>query len=149
MLQVLQCITNNSIKHQSFIYSQLNVKTVLFQTLQFSISIKLSSTCPIDRTQSAATTLSQSEPGSNGNEGVLCIPQCSSIMGASLSDCLVSYTGHSSGESYPQQRYSQCILKPQPNGARLKKRVRWSKGKREDKAEENRWRRKARKKKRK
>ena len=37
--QVLQCITNNSIKHQSFIYTQLNDQTVLFQTIQFSISL--------------------------------------------------------------------------------------------------------------
>ena len=29
--QLLLCITNNSIKHQSFVYTQLNVKTVLFQ----------------------------------------------------------------------------------------------------------------------
>ena len=36
--QVLLCITNNSIKHQSFIYSQLNDETVLFLTIQFSIS---------------------------------------------------------------------------------------------------------------
>ena len=37
----------------------------------------------------------QSGPGSNGNEGVLCIPQTSSIAGTSPSDCLVSYPGHS------------------------------------------------------
>ena len=36
--QVLLCITNNSIKHQSFVYTQLNVKTVLFTTIQFCIS---------------------------------------------------------------------------------------------------------------
>ena len=36
--QVLSCITNNSIKHQSFVYTQLNDQTVLFQTIQFSIS---------------------------------------------------------------------------------------------------------------
>ena len=36
--QVLLCITNNSIKHQSFAYIQLNDQTVLFQTIQFSIS---------------------------------------------------------------------------------------------------------------
>ena len=35
--QVLLCITNNSIKHQPFIYTQLNDQTVLFQTIQFSI----------------------------------------------------------------------------------------------------------------
>ena len=37
-LQVLLCITNNSIKHQSFVHTQLNDQTVLFQTIQFSIS---------------------------------------------------------------------------------------------------------------
>ena len=36
--QVLLCITNNSIKNQSFVYAQLNNRTVLFQTIQFSIS---------------------------------------------------------------------------------------------------------------
>ena len=39
--------------------------------------------------------MGQSEPGSNGNEGVRCIPQSSSITGTSPSDCLVSYPGHS------------------------------------------------------
>ena len=38
-LQVFLRITNNLIKHQSFIYTQLNVKTVLFKAIQFSISI--------------------------------------------------------------------------------------------------------------
>ena len=32
------CITNNSIKHQSFVYTELNIKTVLFQTKQFSLN---------------------------------------------------------------------------------------------------------------
>ena len=35
--------TNNSTEHQSFIYTQLNVKTVLFQIIQFSISTLFSS----------------------------------------------------------------------------------------------------------
>ena len=35
--QVLLCITNNSMKHQSFV-SELNDQIVLFQTIQFSIS---------------------------------------------------------------------------------------------------------------
>ena len=50
---------------------------------------------PIDRTLSGATTLGQSGPGSDGNEGVLHIPQSYNITGPSLSDCLASYTGHS------------------------------------------------------
>ena len=36
--QVLLCITNNLIKHQSFIYTHLNDQTVLFQTIHHSIS---------------------------------------------------------------------------------------------------------------
>ena len=45
-------------------------------------------------------TLSQSGPGSNDNEGLLHNPK-RSRSGASPSDCLVSYPGHSLGESYP------------------------------------------------
>ena len=50
-------------------------KIVLFQTILFSISTQFSSIWPIDRTLSGATTPGQSGPGSDGNEGVLCIPQ--------------------------------------------------------------------------
>ena len=53
---------------------------------------------------SGATTLGQSGPGSNGNEGVLCIHQSASITGTSPSDCLVSYPGYSLGESYPSEK---------------------------------------------
>ena len=70
---------------------ELNVKTVLFQTIQFSVSTKFSFIRPIDRTLSGATRPGQSGPGSDGNEGVLRIPQSSSITEASPSDCLVSY----------------------------------------------------------
>ena len=35
---VLLCTTFNSIIHQPFVYTQLNVKTVLLQTIQFSMS---------------------------------------------------------------------------------------------------------------
>ena len=42
-----------------------------------------------------------SGPGSDGNEGVLHIPQSSSITGTLPSDCLAPYTGHSLRESYP------------------------------------------------
>ena len=75
-------------------------KTFIFQviqfnqTVQFSISMQFSSIEPIDRALSGVTILSQSGPGSNGNEGVLCIPQSSSTAGTSPSDCLVSYPRH-------------------------------------------------------
>ena len=72
----------------------LNIKSVLFQTIQFSISTQFNSICPIDRTLQGATILSQSEPGSEGNEGVLRIPQSSCISGISISDGLLSYSGH-------------------------------------------------------
>ena len=56
----------------------------------------------MDNTPLGATIPGQNGPGSNVNEGVLCIPQSSSITGISSSNCLVSYPGHSLGwrESY-------------------------------------------------
>ena len=42
---------------------------------------------------SGATTPFHSEPGSDGNDGVLRIPQSSSIAGTSTSDCFVSCLG--------------------------------------------------------
>ena len=48
----------------------------------------------IDRTLSDATTLRQSGPGSNSNEGIIYISQSSSITGISPSDYLASYLGH-------------------------------------------------------
>ena len=66
------------------------------------------------------TVPSLSGPGSNRNEGVLRIPQSSSITGTSPSDCLVSYPGHSliggGGCLTPLQGSSRCILQPQPTG---------------------------------
>ena len=47
----------------------------------------------MDRALSEATIPGQSGPGSNGNEGVLCIPQSSSITGTSQSDRLVTNPG--------------------------------------------------------
>ena len=67
----------------------LNVKTVVFKIIQFSISTQFISIRPIDRTLSDVTTLDQSGPGSDGYEGVLCIPQSSGVTGAPPSDCLV------------------------------------------------------------
>ena len=58
------------------------------------------SVSPIDRVLSGATIPSQSGPGCNDNEGVLHILKSSSITGASPSDCLVSYLGHSLRRSY-------------------------------------------------
>ena len=54
-----------------------------------------SSSWTIDWTLSGATTSSQSGLGNDGDEGVICIPQSSSITGASSSGRLVSCPGHS------------------------------------------------------
>ena len=94
----------------------LYIQTVLFPTILFSISTQFSSFWPIDKILSGVTILGQSGPGSDGNKGALCIPQSSSIIGAWPSDCLVSYPGHSLGGFTPLQRWSWCILQPQPIG---------------------------------
>ena len=56
---------------------------------------------PIDRTLSGATTPGHSELWSDGNEGLFCILQISSVTGTSPSDCFVSNVGHSLEKSYP------------------------------------------------
>ena len=62
----------------------------------------------------------QSGPGSNGNEGVLCIPQIPSITGTPPSDCLMLYLGHSLGGSCPsaemQSVYSTAPADRATNG---------------------------------
>ena len=52
----------------------------------------------IDRTLSGATIPDQSGPGSDGNEGLLNIPQSSSFPGISPTDRFVSYPGHTLGD---------------------------------------------------
>ena len=76
-------------------------KTVLYQTIQFSISTQFSSIWPIDRSLSDAITLGLSGHGSDGNVGVLRIPQNSSITGTLPSGCLASYQYTRLGGSYP------------------------------------------------
>ena len=63
-----------------FFRTQLNIKTILFQKIYLSISTHFSSIRPIDRALSGSTTLDQSGPGSDGNEGVLHTPQSSTLM---------------------------------------------------------------------
>ena len=120
------------------------LKTVPFQIIQFSITMQfkckyglifknisissysvqsnnsdqhnhaVSSIQPIDRALSGATTPCQRRARSHGNEGVLRIPQISSITGTSPSDCLESYIQDSRWVGLtPLQRCSSCILLPQ------------------------------------
>ena len=57
-----------------------NVKTALFQEIQFSISSQFSSIWPIDRTLSGATTPGHNEPESDGNDGVRHIPKAPALL---------------------------------------------------------------------
>ena len=121
--QVLPCITNNSFKYESYVYTQLNVKTVLFQTLQiimspfFILNLNTKQFYLTHRIISGATIPDQSGPGSDGYEGILRFSQSSSITGASPSNCLMSYLEYSwSRGCTPLQRCSWRILQPQPSG---------------------------------
>ena len=60
-----------------------------------------SSIWTINRTLSGATTAGQRVAGSDGNEGIFCFLQISSITENSSSDCFVSYPGNSLGVSSP------------------------------------------------
>ena len=91
-------ILNNSVLHTYTVYMS---KAVLFQAIQFNIRTHFSSIWLRHRNLSGATNLGHSEPGSDCNKEFLGIPQTSCINGDSLSDFLVSYQGHSLGESYP------------------------------------------------
>ena len=65
----------------SFSYVRnLNVKTVLFKVIQFSICTQFSSIWPIDKALSGATTPSQGGPGSDGNKELFRIPQTPALL---------------------------------------------------------------------
>ena len=72
--------------------------------------MQFSSIWPVDSNLSGATTSGQSEPGRDGNEGVLHIPQSSTITGTLTSDCLISYVGHSLGEDLPLCRDAVVVF---------------------------------------
>ena len=56
---------------------------------------------------------------SDDNEGVLCIPQSSSITGTSTTNCLVSYPGYSLGESYLSAEKQSVYFTDPANWAKL------------------------------
>ena len=93
-------------------------KTIVFQTIQFSISAHFSSIWLIVRALSDTTTPRHSGPEGDGYEGVLCIPQSSSsITGTSPSDCLMYIRTLIGGRVLtPIQMSSWYILLPQSAG---------------------------------
>ena len=111
-LQVFLCIPNNSV-----IISMLNEKSSSISK-KFNLAYVMSANqfkCESSIWSMAwslsGTTQAQSRLESDGNEGVLCIPQSSSITGASPSDCLVSYPSLT-----PLHRCIRCIPQPQSTG---------------------------------
>ena len=106
---------SNSIKHQSFGYTELNDQTILFLIVQFCISHLFAHSLNIKQFYLTHPIRCYSEAGSDSNEGVLRIPQISGITGVSSSDCLASYPGHLLvGGSYPsvemQSAYSTTLI---------------------------------------
>ena len=97
----MRCFVHAVKWFQLLLYSSHKLTSVICLHIVCSIWL-------IDRTLSGATNMGQSGPGSNGKEGVFYIPQTSKT-GASPSDGLMSYLGHS-------QRYSRCVLQPQLTG---------------------------------
>ena len=81
MVPGIVCITNNSIKHQSFVYIQLNHQTVLFLTIQFSInhlfalSLNVNSILPIDRTHQVLPLLAREDLGAIVMKGYSAFPR--------------------------------------------------------------------------
>ena len=70
-------------------YGLIVKKTFLFQSIQFTQTIQFSISMLLVLFNYSITA-GQSEPGSDGNEGVLRIYKSSSTVGMSPSDCLVS-----------------------------------------------------------
>ena len=108
LLRLVGCL---SLWHINF-SRLLKPNSVFIQTILFSISTHFCSILPINRTLSGTTTPGLSGPGSDGNEGVLCISRSSSITGSSPSDCLVSYPGHFLGECSKIFQSYQPMLNP-------------------------------------
>ena len=123
-LQILLFNTNYFIQHYSFVYTQLNGSKYYYVSL--TIQLNTSHLFPHnlnvkkfyltqDKTLSDATTLGQSGPKSNCNEGILHISQSSCITGASPSDCLESYAGHSLGVRFYFSAEIQSVYSTAPS----------------------------------
>ena len=65
---------------------------------------------------SGTTSSGQRGPKTDGNDGVVPIPQSSKNTGVSQSNCLMSYTGRSFGKFLPSAETPQCILEVRPTG---------------------------------
>ena len=126
MFQVLLCITNNSIQHQSFVSTPLSDQTLLFQAIQFSLrhlfalSLNVKQFYLIYREEPIRCNLSRPELIWERWQwkGTSHSPKLQHYW--SLTIFFLSYPGNSLWVGLtPLQRCSQCIVQPQPthNGA--------------------------------
>ena len=102
------CITNNLIKHQSFVYTQLNNLTTLFLRIQLSISHLFALYLnvkqfylnhrwdPIRCNHSRPVNL-----GVMAMKGYSAFPKAPALLELHHQIVRISYPGHSLGDSYP------------------------------------------------
>ena len=88
-------------------------KTVLFQTIQFSISIQFSFIWPIDRTLSSTSTPGQVDQGAMAMNGYSIFPKAPTLLKPRHEIVWVSYPGHSLEESYHSAEM-QSVSSPIP-----------------------------------
>ena len=93
-----------------FLFTQLNVKTVLFQTIRVSISTPFSSIWPIDRTLSGAT---EADLEVMATKGYSAFPKAPTLPEP---QCHIQDTHRVGGGLTPLQRCCRCFLKPWPTG---------------------------------
>ena len=134
-IDINSSISNNSVKHKYsffFVYTQLNVKTSLFQTIQFSIgkqfkwqkqfyfkqfslaSVQLSSIWLLDRTLSGATTLGRVDLGAMAIKEYSAFPKAPALLEPHY-QCPILDTRWDGGLTV-MHRCSRSILRPQRTG---------------------------------
>ena len=118
---MLLYITRNSIKHQSFVYTQLNVKNVRFQTIQFSIvTLYKCETVLFDPLIELYQVIPQwviVDLGAMAMKGYSTFLKGQELLKPHQLDCLVSYIQDTHlGSLTPLQRCSWYILQPKKTG---------------------------------
>ena len=113
-------VTNNSIKHQLFVSTQLNHRTFLFQITQLSIS----HFCPYSKYERVDPSIGPYQVQllrARLGLGAMAVNRYSPFHGASRlkphhHNILVSYLEHSLGDFTSLQKCSRCIQQPRLTG---------------------------------
>ena len=115
MLRLLLCITNNSIKHQSFIYTYLNnsVKYKPFGCTHFKCQIVLFN--PELGPYHVLPHRVRMDLGARAMKGYFAFPKAHLLLEPHQQIFSV-ISGHALMRSYSLQRSSRCTLQPQSSG---------------------------------